>query len=252
MSEFLLVVPKGARKNKKRIGRGSSSGTGCTAGKGNKGQNCRSGGGVRPGFEGGQMPLYRRIARRGFSNYPFKKEYLILNVDDLEKYKSGDTVSKKTLLEKGIIAKKNLPIKLLGRGEIKKKLIIELDKVSKQAKDKIVGQGGEVKILSTEKAEKKQAAASKKQPQKKQAAPSPKQQQKAQAASVQKEKQKQPETKAETIVETKAEVKKSEKPASEAVAKTVKPKQKQPAPEATILMEEEKPAKKFPSRMRKR
>ncbi|MBN1799104.1 MAG: 50S ribosomal protein L15 [Spirochaetales bacterium] len=231
MSEFLLKVPKGARKNKKRIGRGSSSGTGCTAGKGNKGQNCRSGGGVRPGFEGGQMPLYRRIARRGFSNYPFKKKYLILNVDDLEKYKSGDTVSKETLLKMGIIAKSNLPIKLLARGEIKKKLIIELDKVSKQAQAKITKLGGEVKFVNAEKTEKKQAATRQKEKMKKQA------------------------TKAETKVgktiethaETKVEIEKPEKPAPAPDVKKTEPPVEKQTTEKTVMLEEEKTEKPAPA-----
>ncbi len=148
MSNIVLTVPKGARKNKKRLGRGGASGTGCTAGKGSKGQNARAGGGVRPGFEGGQMPLYRRIARRGFSNAPFKKEYLILNIDDLDVFKSGETVSRESLLKQGLISKRTKPVKLLGRGEIKKKLVVEVDKVSKQAREKITGAGGEVKELA--------------------------------------------------------------------------------------------------------
>ena len=93
MGEMLLRAPKGARKNKRRIGRGPSSGKGGTSGKGHKGQKARSGGGVRPGFEGGQMPLYRRIARRGFSNFPFKKKYQIVRLDSLNKFSDGDTVT---------------------------------------------------------------------------------------------------------------------------------------------------------------
>jgi large subunit ribosomal protein L15 len=151
MSEFLLVVPKGRRKNRKRVGRGAGSGTGSTAGKGSKGQNARSGGGVRPGFEGGQMPLFRRIARRGFSNARFKKEYTILNFDDLGIFKSGETVSKEALIKRGIIKKSALKIKLLGRGEINKKLNIELDKISKNAQVKIKNLGGEVKELEGKK-----------------------------------------------------------------------------------------------------
>ncbi len=224
MSEFLLTVPKGARKNKKKIGRGSSSGTGCTAGKGNKGQNCRSGGGVRPGFEGGQMPLYRRIARRGFSNYPFKKEYLIFNLDDLGIFKSGDTVSKETLLKNGMITKRNLPIKLLGRGEIKKKLIIELDKVSKQAQDKITQQGGEVKVLSVETVKKKVARPS------------------------QKEKTKEPVKQAQAKVENKASVaKKPEKQAPQPSPKKEKAVENK-ATEKTILLEEEEQTEKKASK----
>ena len=96
MSDFVLSAPQGANKNTKRVGRGTGSGLGSTAGRGNKGQQSRSGGKVYVGFEGGQMPLYRRIAQRGFSNYPFKKEYAIFNLKDLEaKYADGETVNVK-------------------------------------------------------------------------------------------------------------------------------------------------------------
>src|SRR5574344_958288 len=104
MSDFVLSAPQGANKKKRIVGRGSSSGRGTTAGKGNKGQQSRSGGKTYVGFEGGQMPLYRRIAHRGFSNYPFKKEYSVVNVCDLEaKYASGETDDKTTLIGKGLI-----------------------------------------------------------------------------------------------------------------------------------------------------
>ena len=106
MSEYnpILIAPQGANKKPKRVGRGSSSGLGTTAGKGNKGQQSRSGGKTYVGFEGGQMPLYRRIARKGFSNYPFKKEYVCINVELLEtKFNDGETVNKASLVEKGFI-----------------------------------------------------------------------------------------------------------------------------------------------------
>ena len=103
MADFILSAPKGANKKKRIVGRGSSSGRGTTAGKGNKGQQSRSGGKTYVGFEGGQMPLYRRIAQRGFSNYPFKKEYVIVNVKLLEeKFDDGDTVNKEKLMAKGL------------------------------------------------------------------------------------------------------------------------------------------------------
>lgn len=147
MASITIKVPRGAHKKRKRKGRGPGSGKGCTAGKGTKGQNVRSGGGVRPGFEGGQMPLYRRIARRGFSNYLFKKVYRVINIEDLNKFKSGELVSKKTLLSKGIIKNQNVKVKLLARGELGKKLNIELDKISASAKKKIENAGGTYKEL---------------------------------------------------------------------------------------------------------
>jgi len=147
MDSFTLKVPGGAHKKRKRKGRGIGSGKGCTAGRGTKGQNSRSGGGVRPGFEGGQMPLYRRIARRGFSNYLFKKRYEVINIDDLDKFKSDELVSKQTLVNKGIIKNKKIKVKLLARGELGKKLKVELYKISASAKKKIKGAGGEYKEL---------------------------------------------------------------------------------------------------------
>jgi large subunit ribosomal protein L15 len=152
MDDLILKAPAGANRNKKRIGRGPGSGTGKTAGKGHKGQNARSGGGVRPGFEGGQMPLYRRIASRGFSNYPFKKVFKVINVAEIdEKYIDGETVSLETLKDKKIIKKSDKLVKLLGNGEITKKLEVTLDKVSVSAKEKIEKAGG--KIVTVEKKE---------------------------------------------------------------------------------------------------
>ena len=146
MAEYnpILSAPQGANKKPKRVGRGSSSGLGTTAGKGNKGQQSRSGGKTYVGFEGGQMPLYRRIARKGFSNYPFKKEYVCINVELLEtKFNDGETVNKASLIEKGFISSKsNSMVKVLGNGEITKKLTVEVDKVSASAKEKIEKAGG--------------------------------------------------------------------------------------------------------------
>jgi large subunit ribosomal protein L15 len=239
MSSFILTVPKGARKNKKRLGRGGASGTGCTAGKGSKGQNARAGGGVRPGFEGGQMPLYRRIARRGFSNCPFKKEYLILNIDDLDVFKSGDTVSRESLLELGLIGKRKQLIKLLGRGELKKKLVVEVDKVSKHAREKITGAGGEVKEFEPPKPKKKKggikkaAAPVKEKPAK--TAPevkaAPVQEKPAKAA---------PEAKAAPVKEKPA------KAAPKAKAETVAQKPADASPKTVIRTPEEKPGKAAP------
>jgi large subunit ribosomal protein L15 len=155
MSDFLLTAPIGARKKKHIVGRGAGSGSGTTAGRGNKGQQSRSGGKTYVGFEGGQMPLYRRIAQRGFSNYPFKKEYAVFNIRDLEaKFADGDEVNRETLIEKGLLRKKGLLIKVLGDGDIKKKLTVAVDKVSASAKEKIEKAGGSVKNAEPEEAKK--------------------------------------------------------------------------------------------------
>lgn len=147
MSDFLLKAPQGANKKKRIVGRGSSSGRGTTAGRGNKGQQSRSGGKVYIGFEGGQMPLYRRIAQRGFSNYPFRKEYAVFNLRDLEsKYSDGETVNMESLVLKGLLRKTKLPVKILGDGEISKKLTVSVDKVSASAKEKIEKAGGTVTV----------------------------------------------------------------------------------------------------------
>lgn len=146
MADFVLSAPEGANKKRRIVGRGSSSGRGTTAGKGNKGQQSRSGGKVYIGFEGGQMPLYRRIAHRGFSNYPFKKEYEIVNVSFLEeKYSADETVNKETLCAKGLIKKVDSLVKILGTGDLTKKLTVDVDKVSASAKAKIEKAGGSVK-----------------------------------------------------------------------------------------------------------
>ncbi len=143
-----LKAPKGSVKKRKRIGRGESSGQGKTAGRGAKGQNSRSGGGVRPGFEGGQMPLQRRLPKRGFTNI-FKKEFSILNVGRLgEVFKAGDTVNKENLLEKGLIKKTRLPVKVLGHGNIEVSLTILADSFSKSARSKIEAAGGKAEVSS--------------------------------------------------------------------------------------------------------
>jgi len=140
-----LKAPKGAHKKKRPVGRGYGSGHGGTSGRGHDGQNSRSGGGVRPGFEGGQMPLYRRIANRGFSNYPFKKEYRVVNLDIIEKwYKDGETVDKASLREKGIVKEKGAIVKILGNGELSKKLTFAVQKISASAKKKIESAGGTI------------------------------------------------------------------------------------------------------------
>lgn len=143
-----LKAPKGSHKKKKIVGRGNGSGVGRSSRRGHDGQNSRSGGGVRLGFEGGQMPLFRRIAARGFSNYPFKKEYEIVNLDTINKrYKSGDKVNADTLRAKGIVKKKNSLIKILGNGEVSKKLTFSVHMISASAQKKIEAAGGTIKEL---------------------------------------------------------------------------------------------------------
>ena len=151
MADFILSAPEGANKKRRIVGRGSSSGRGTTAGKGNKGQQSRSGGKTYIGFEGGQMPLYRRIAHRGFSNYPFKKEYSVVNVVLLEeKFSAGDTVNNESLFSKGLISKISASVKILGTGDLTKKLTVAVDKVSASAKAKIEKAGGSVKETAAE------------------------------------------------------------------------------------------------------
>jgi large subunit ribosomal protein L15 len=145
MSDIKLKAPEGANRNRKKVGRGHSSGWGKTSGRGHKGQKARSGGGVSLGFEGGQMPLYRRVAARGFSNMPFKNVAVPVNVDMLDKFfNDGDKVNLETMVAKGLIKKSETNVKILGNGDIKKKLEVELTNVSASAKDKIVKAGGSV------------------------------------------------------------------------------------------------------------
>ena len=143
MEGFTFRAPKGRKKNK-RLGRGVGSGHGKTAGKGTKGQKARAGGGVRPGFEGGQMPLFRRIARRGFSNYHFKRVYQVVNVSDLNRFSDGETVNPDTLRARGLARRASLPVKILGTGELARKLVVEGAKVSKAAREKIEKMGGRI------------------------------------------------------------------------------------------------------------
>ena len=147
MSELVLSAPQGANKKKRIVGRGSSSGRGTTAGRGNKGQQSRSGGKTYVGFEGGQMPLYRRIARRGFSNYPYRKEYAVVHLELIAaKFAEGDTVNRESLIEKGLLKKSALLVKILGNGDVDKKLTVCADKVSAGAKEKIEKAGGSVSV----------------------------------------------------------------------------------------------------------
>jgi large subunit ribosomal protein L15 len=150
MGEFDLLSPKGSKKNRKIKGRGRGSGKGGSCGRGHDGQNSRSGGKVRPGFEGGQMPLYRRIARRGFSNYPFKVSYEIVNVRTLDKkFSDGETVDKETLVARNVVKNNGLLVKILGNGDISKKLTVKIDKVSAGAREKLEKAGGTVEELIT-------------------------------------------------------------------------------------------------------
>ena len=141
-----LQPTEGSRFAAKRVGRGIGSGTGKTSGKGHKGQNARSGGGVRPGFEGGQMPLYRRLPKRGFKNI-FAKKYVTVNVEVLEKFENGAEVTADALKEAGIISKKLDGVKILGRGELTKKLDVKVAGFTASAKEKIEKAGGKAEVI---------------------------------------------------------------------------------------------------------
>ena len=134
---------KGATHPTKRLGRGEGSGHGKTSGKGHKGQKARSGGGIRIGFEGGQMPLYRKLPRRGFNNFNFKVSYQLVNVAQLEKLE-GDVVTREILIAAGLIRENKQGVKLLGEGEITKAYTVTVDKISASAKSKIEAAGGKV------------------------------------------------------------------------------------------------------------
>ena len=159
MQSFDLRAPEGANKRKRIIGRGQGSGRGTTSGKGHKGQKARSGGKTYVGFEGGQMPLYRRLAQRGFSNYPFKKVFQIVNLRDIDKrYDDGETVDVVSLYNKGLIhgskksgtVKADYPIKILGDGKLSKKLIFKINAISASAREKILNAGGDAGTAAAE------------------------------------------------------------------------------------------------------
>ena len=142
-----LKAPKGATKKIKRVGRGEGSGWGKTSGRGHKGQRSRSGGGVRPGFEGGQMPLHRRLPKRGFTNI-FRTEYSVVNVGRLgEIFKDGDTITKETLKERGIVKGKDVLVKILGTGDLSVELTVKVDLFSESARKKIESAGGKAEAL---------------------------------------------------------------------------------------------------------
>ena len=140
-----LSAPEGSRRTRKRVGRGVGSGKGKTAGRGTKGHNSRSGGGVRPGFEGGQMPLHRRLPKRGFTNI-FKKKIAVINIRDLERFESGSVVDHVTLIRAGLVKGRRDGIKLLGQGEINIPLTIKVNEVSKNAREKIIAAGGTIEV----------------------------------------------------------------------------------------------------------
>lgn len=137
----------GAKHRRKRLGCGESSGHGKTSGKGHKGQKARSGGSIRPSFEGGQMPLFRRLPKRGFNNTAFKKTYAVVNLDDLEKrFDAGSAINEKLLRAAGLVRGKLDGIKILGRGELSKAFHVEADAISTSAKEKIEKAGGSVTL----------------------------------------------------------------------------------------------------------
>lgn len=147
MKLFELQSAPGSKKQPYRKGRGPGSGNGKTGGKGHKGQNARAGGGVRPGFEGGQMPLYRRLPKRGFNNKIFAKVYAEVNISDLNIFDNGTTVTEELLREKGLIKKVYDGVAVLGNGEVTKNLTVKAAKFTKTASEKIEAAGGKVEVV---------------------------------------------------------------------------------------------------------
>jgi large subunit ribosomal protein L15 len=142
-----LKPAKGATSVRKRVGRGPGSGLGKTAGRGEKGQKSRSGFGQKLGFEGGQMPLHRRVPKRGFTNARFRKEYAVVNLDRLEVFESGAVVTPELLMKRGIVKKMLDGIKILGDGSLTKPLTVRAHKFSAKAQERITGAGGKVEVL---------------------------------------------------------------------------------------------------------
>ena len=142
-----LSVVEGSRKLRNRVGRGTSSGNGKTSGKGHKGQKARSGYSRKAGFEGGQLPLYRRLPKRGFSNANFKTEYAVINLSDLNKFDEDTVVTPELLKETGLVKKQLSGIKVLGNGVLEKKLIVKANKFSTTAKESIESKGGKVEVI---------------------------------------------------------------------------------------------------------
>ena len=141
-----LAPPKGARKSRKRVGRGPGSGWGKTSGRGSKGQKSRSRGNVRPGYEGGQMPLQRRLPKRGFTNI-FKKDYALVNLRDLARFEKGAVVDEKALVEAGLVKGKRDGVKLLGQGKIDFPLTVKVNQCSKGARANVEAAGGQVELV---------------------------------------------------------------------------------------------------------
>ena len=142
-----LETYEGTTKRRKRVGHGPGSGLGKTSGRGQKGQKSRSGAKINPVFEGGQLPLYRRLPKRGFSNYPFKKEYAVINLSDLNVFEDGTVVTPALLKERGIVKKQLSGIKVLGEGQLEKKLTVQAHKFSKSAIDKINESGSKAEVI---------------------------------------------------------------------------------------------------------
>ena len=142
-----LKYNDGSVKNANRVGRGTSSGNGKTSGRGQKGQNSRSGGGVRLGFEGGQNPLLRKVPKRGFNNYNFEVKYAVINVSDLNKFEDGTEITPELLKDMGLVKKQLDGIKVLGNGELTKKLTVKASMFSKTAKEKIEKNGGKAEVI---------------------------------------------------------------------------------------------------------
>lgn len=147
MKLHTMKPQEGARTARKRVGNGTGSGLGKTCGKGHKGQNARSGGGVRPGFEGGQLPLYRRLPKRGFTNANFKTEYAVINLSDLNQFEDGAVVTPELLKEMGILKNQLDGVKVLGNGLLEKKINVKAHKFSKVAKEQIEKLGGKAEVI---------------------------------------------------------------------------------------------------------
>ena len=141
-----LKPAEGSRQERKRLGRGIGSGQGKTAGKGHKGQNARSGGGVRLGFEGGQTPLFRRLPKRGFTNIS-RKEYAVVNLDALNRFEEGTEVTPELLIETGVVSNEKAGIKILAKGNVEKKLTVKAHKFSSAAKEAIEAAGGNTEVI---------------------------------------------------------------------------------------------------------
>ena len=141
-----LKPPEGSRKKRKRVGRGTGSGHGKTSCRGSKGQNSRSGGRAKPGFEGGQMPLLRRLPKRGFYNI-FKKDIIAVNIEQLNKFPEGSVIDSNTLISSGIIKNKGDGIKILGKGSIDYPLLLKVERISRGAREKIESAGGSIEVI---------------------------------------------------------------------------------------------------------